>query len=94
VSRDYYVEIVETSANELGSNTVPVGVIEVVAQGPQGIQGVQGVQGIQGDPGDTGPIGPPNVLTIGTVEDGPTPGASISGTSPSQTFDGRCSDQR
>ena len=65
-------------------------------QGPQGIQGIQGPkgdsvtgpqgpQGIQGVPGNDGNDGadaPPSNLTIGTVIEGPTADASITGTAP------------
>lgn len=40
----------------------------------------------KGQKGDTGDIGPSNVLTIGTVQSGETAGATITGTSPSQTL--------
>ena len=40
----------------------------------------------KGEKGDTGNTGPSNVLTIGTVQSGETAGATITGTSPSQTL--------
>lgn len=50
---------------------------------PRGLQGEQGVQGIQGFAGSTGPA---NTLSIGTVTSDTTPGASITGASPTQTL--------
>lgn len=47
--------------------------------------GSPGGQGEKGDPGDTGPVGPPNVLSIGSVTEGPA-AASIEGTSPEQVL--------
>lgn len=71
------------------------------AQGNQGIQGVQGTQGIQGLTGPQGPqgatgsqgpvgatgaTGPANVLNIGTVTQGGSAAATITGTTPTQTL--------
>lgn len=50
------------------------------AAGPRGDQGPQGPQGKQGD------TGPANTLSIGTVQDGPSAGASITGAAPAQTL--------
>lgn len=55
-------------------------------QGDQGPQGIQGDQGEKGDTGDTGAAGPANSLSIGTVVDGVTADATITGTAPSQTL--------
>jgi microcystin-dependent protein len=55
-------------------------------QGIQGIQGLQGIQGIKGDTGSTGAAGPANVLTIGTVANGSSAAATLTGTSPSQVL--------
>lgn len=49
-------------------------------------RGARGLQGVKGDEGDEGPAGPANELQIGTVESGPVPSATITGTSPSQTL--------
>ena len=65
-----------------------VNVVEL-ATGPKGDAGDTGPQGIQGPQGDQGPQGvpgPANSLAIGTVVEGPTAGATITGTSPSQTL--------
>jgi len=59
--------------------------------GPQGVKGdrgdvgpigPQGPQGVKGDTGAAGADAPPSNLTIGTVIEGPTADASITGTSP------------
>jgi hypothetical protein len=50
---------------------------------PKGEKGDTGNQGLKGDTGDAGPA---NSLSIGTVEDGETAGASITGDAPSQTL--------
>jgi hypothetical protein len=60
-------------------------------EGPQGVKGdrgdvgpigPQGPQGVKGDTGATGADAPPSNLTIGTVIEGPTADASITGTPP------------
>jgi hypothetical protein len=60
-------------------------------EGPQGQKGdrgdigpvgPQGPQGVKGDTGAAGADAPPSNLTIGTVIEGPTADASITGTSP------------
>lgn len=43
-------------------------------------------RGEEGQTGETGPAGPPNVLSIGTVQQGGTADATITGTSPSQVL--------
>lgn len=53
------------------------------AQGPKGDTGEQGPRGLQGVQGNPGPS---NVLTIGTVQQGATASASITGTSPNQVL--------
>lgn len=53
-------------------------------EGPQGPVGPQGPEGIKGDEGPVGPAGPPNVLSIGTVAQGGSAQATITGTSPTQ----------
>lgn len=55
--------------------------------GLQGVDGVQGNEGEQGNPGENGrqgDTGPVNVLSIGTVTDGETSSATITGVSPRQ----------
>ena len=47
---------------------------------------IRGQQGLAGDDGEDGADGPANVLTIGTVQSGPTADAQITGTSPAQTL--------
>ena len=56
------------------------------ATGPRGLKGDTGSQGPQGVKGDTGAIGPANVLNIGSVANGASANASITGTTPSQTL--------
>jgi hypothetical protein len=50
---------------------------------PKGEKGDTGSQGLKGDTGDTGPA---NSLSIGTVENGDTASASITGDAPSQVL--------
>ena len=52
--------------------------------GPRGVRGLQGDAGVQGPQGQTGPAGPANTLDIGTIEYGPVPDATITGTAPTQ----------
>lgn len=54
--------------------------------GVAGPQGPIGPQGPQGETGEIGPVGPANTLSIGTVEDGGTASATITGTAPNQTL--------
>lgn len=54
--------------------------------GQPGAAGHQGNPGPQGIPGQDGPAGPPNTLDIGTVTDGDTAAATITGLSPNQTL--------
>lgn len=49
-------------------------------------RGQQGDPGLQGDPGPPGNPGPANSLSIGTVSQGSTAGATITGTAPTQTL--------
>ena len=56
----------------------------LAAQGAPGDAGIQGIPGLNGDPGPQGPAGPANTLTIGTVNSGASPAASITGTAPNQ----------
>lgn len=56
------------------------------ADGPPGPPGAQGANGLQGDPGPIGPTGPANTLVIGTVTNGGTAAATITGTAPNQTL--------
>lgn len=51
-----------------------------------GVGGPRGQQGVQGPQGETGPAGPANTLTIGTVQEGETAAATITGDSPSQVL--------
>ena len=44
------------------------------------------LRGNTGDKGETGATGPANKLTIGTVQSGTTPSATITGTAPNQTL--------
>ena len=64
--------------------TIPRG--DTGATGPQGIQGPTGATGPQGPTGPTGPTGPANTLTIGTVVDGGSASATITGSSPNQVL--------
>lgn len=52
--------------------------------GATGAAGAAGATGAKGDTGATGPAGPANTLTIGTVTNGLTASASITGESPNQ----------
>lgn len=61
----------------------PAGADSTVA-GPQGPQGVPGADSTVAGP--QGPTGPANSLTIGTVTSDTTPGATITGTAPTQTL--------
>lgn len=54
--------------------------------GPTGATGAKGDTGNTGNTGATGAAGPANVLSIGTVTNGSTASATITGTSPSQTL--------
>lgn len=56
------------------------------APGPPGAPGIQGADGIPGDPGPIGPAGPANTLSIGTVVNGGSAAATITGTAPNQTL--------
>ena len=55
-------------------------------KGEQGPQGSPGAAGSPGADGATGPAGPANTLTIGTVQQGDTAAATISGTAPNQVL--------
>ena len=46
----------------------------------------QDILSIKGEKGDTGDIGPANTLTIGTVQSGKTPSATITGEAPNQVL--------
>lgn len=50
------------------------------------LSGGVGPAGPEGPEGPQGPAGPPNSLSIGTVTSGPSAGATITGTAPSQTL--------
>lgn len=50
------------------------------------LSGGVGPAGPEGPEGPQGPAGPPNSLAIGTVTSGPSAGATITGTAPSQTL--------
>ena len=52
--------------------------------GPQGPKGDTGATGEQGPQGNTGATGPSNTLRIGTVTNGTTASATLTGTSPNQ----------
>ena len=54
--------------------------------GETGLQGTTGATGATGAAGATGATGPANVLSIGTVTNGVTASASITGTTPSQVL--------
>ena len=54
--------------------------------GATGLQGPTGATGAAGATGETGATGPANVLSIGTVTNGVTAGATITGTSPEQVL--------
>lgn len=54
--------------------------------GATGATGPVGPQGPQGDTGATGATGPANTLTVGTVADGATAAATITGVAPNQTL--------
>jgi hypothetical protein len=70
----------ETAAASI-TGTAPSQTLNLVL--PKGEKGDTGSQGLKGDTGDAGPA---NSLSIGTVEDGETAGASITGDAPSQTL--------
>ena len=55
-------------------------------QGPTGLTGATGPQGPTGATGATGATGPANSLSIGTVTNGGSAAATITGTAPSQTL--------
>lgn len=50
----------------------------------EGVLSIKGDQGIPGQDGKDGSPGPANTLTIGTVQSGDTPSASITGEAPNQ----------
>lgn len=50
----------------------------------EGILSIKGDQGIPGQDGENGSPGPANTLTIGTVQSGDTPSATITGQAPNQ----------
>lgn len=54
--------------------------------GETGLQGATGATGATGAAGATGATGPANVLSIGTVTNGVTASASITGTTPEQVL--------
>ena len=49
-------------------------------------EGVLSIKGDQGKPGQDGSPGPANTLTIGTVQSGDTPSATITGQAPNQVL--------
>ncbi len=72
------VTIVGESPNQILNFVLPIG--PKGNTGEKGDQGPKGEQGIQGNPG------PANSLTIGTVEKGAVPSATITGNSPNQVL--------
>ncbi|WP_182349329.1 collagen-like protein [Tomitella gaofuii] len=70
--------ITGTSPNQVLNLTLP--------EGPKGDRGAPGQKGDTGDRGVPGDPGPANSLSIGTVDSGSAPGASITGQAPDQTL--------
>jgi collagen type VII alpha len=72
------------------SPAAPVAItVDGALRGIQGLTGGQGLPGIQGNPGATGATGatgPANSLAIGTVVNGGSAAATITGTAPTQTL--------
>lgn len=50
----------------------------------EGVFSIKGEQGVPGQPGKDGSPGPANTLTIGTVQSGDSPSATITGETPNQ----------
>lgn len=65
---------------------MPTSLTGFAVKGDTGSQGPQGDAGATGATGATGADGPANTLTIGTVTEGGSAAASITGTAPSQTL--------
>lgn len=72
------VTIVGESPNQILNFVLPIG--------PKGNTGEKGDQGPKGEQGIQGKTGPANSLTIGTVEKGAVPSATITGNSPNQVL--------
>lgn len=72
------VTIVGKSPNQILNFVLPIG--------PKGDKGEKGNVGPQGEQGIQGKTGPANSLTIGTVEKGAVPSATITGEAPNQVL--------
>ena len=82
----------EVEANPEGTPTAILSKLKIgetiytAPQGPVGPPGADGQDGQDGQDGRPGVPGPANTLTIGTVTDGETAAAEITGASPNQTL--------
>lgn len=82
----------DTLKVKLGNGTTAWTSLQYFTQGVKGDTGATGAtgpvgpQGPQGDTGATGATGPANTLTVGTVADGATAAATITGVAPNQTL--------
>lgn len=69
-----------------GSNILKIRNSEGQFEGILSIKGEQGISGQDGKDGEDGSPGPANTLTIGTVQSGDTPSATITGEAPNQVL--------
>ena len=72
--------------DEQGSNILKIRNSEGQFEGVLSIKGDQGIPGQDGKDGADGSPGPANTLTIGTVQSGDTPSATITGEAPNQVL--------
>jgi hypothetical protein len=73
-----------TTASATLTGSAPNQILNLVL--PQGPNGPQGTPGSNGAPGTTGAAGPANNLIMGSVINGTTASATITGTAPNQTL--------
>ena len=69
-----------------GSNILKIRNSDGQFEGVLSIKGDQGIPGQDGKDGEDGSPGPVNTLTIGTVQSGDTPSATITGEAPNQVL--------